>query len=126
MPLQIAVAIIWHQGRVLVGRRSPHRHAPNKDEFPGGKVEPGESAEQAACRECNEETGIDVRVLRLRTKLIHDYPDRQLEIFFFDAEPIDQQLRGLAAGYRWVEPAELARLDFPEANRPVLDSLVAP
>ena len=60
--IQVAAGVLWHEGRVLLGER---RRPPGRWEFPGGKVEPGESAPQCLVRELREELGIEVRVGRL-------------------------------------------------------------
>ena len=59
--VQVAIAILLHQGKVLVGWRQAEQHQGNKHEFPGGKVEAGETPEQACRREVLEEVGIDIQ-----------------------------------------------------------------
>jgi mutator protein MutT len=93
-------------------------------EFPGGKCEPGESAEAATRRECLEETGLEVEIGSLRRVVHHDYPHALVELFYFncetrrpDAEPDP------ASGFRWVPAAELSSLTFPESNGPILTAL---
>ena len=73
-PLQIAVAVVTHGDRVLVGRRAANaEHAAGLHEFPGGKVEPGESPSAAAVRETLEEAGLSIRIGPL---LVHISPGK--------------------------------------------------
>ena len=59
----IAVGLIWHEGRLVVGRRSAEQTLGGYDEFPGGKCEPGEEPSSAVIRECFEETGLRVTLI---------------------------------------------------------------
>lgn len=118
----IAVAIVRDGTRVLVGQRPEHVPLAGYWEFPGGKVESGESPEQAAVRECHEETGLDVRVIRLLERREHTYDHGSVALHFFLCE-----LSGAAdipqAPYRWIDGEQLGSLRFPEANRAVLELL---
>jgi 8-oxo-dGTP diphosphatase len=73
-------------GRVLISQRPAGKHMAGYWEFPGGKVAPGESAEQALARELTEEIGVSVRHCHPLLQLRHDYPDRviELEVFLVD------------------------------------------
>ncbi len=121
---QIAVAVVLRGQRVLVGRRGPEGPLPGKAEFPGGKILPGETPPEAACRECREETGLEVEVLRPLRVVRHRYDHGELELHFLLARPLPGQgePRG---GFAWVPCGELAGLDFPEANAAVLQWLHA-
>lgn len=119
--MEIAVGIIHSSGRVLVGRRPANAVLGGRDEFPGGKVEADESAEQAVVRECREETGLNVRVLRLRAEVEHCYDHGNLRLHFYDCEIAEPQVP--RPPFRWVELAELATLRFPPANDAVVKSL---
>ncbi len=93
-------------------------------EFPGGKCEPEESPEQAARRECAEETGLAVVVRRLRRVISHRYPHGHVELHYFDCETESPDAEPeLATGFRWVPAPDLPGLPFPEANEPILIEL---
>lgn len=121
-PNCIAVAIVIRDGKVLIGRRPEHVPLGGLWEFPGGKVGPGESAADAAVRECLEETGVKVRVERERMVVDHDYDYGNVRIHFFDAVPLEPD-RQPASPFRWVEIRALDRYAFPAANQRVVAQL---
>lgn len=127
-PLHVAVGVIADQsGRVLIARRPQHVHQGGLWEFPGGKVEAGESVVEALHRELDEELGVRMLHARPLIKIKHCYPDR---VVLLDVWRIDD-FAGQAWGregqdVRWVDPAELIEYDFPEANRPIISAAVLP
>ena len=116
----IAVAVVVHEGHVLVGRRSCHAlEAAGLDEFPGGKLEAGETVAEAAARECLEETGIAVRVTDRSFGIASAQQSPPLMIIFRWATPIDPATRPTPP-FAWIPIGQLAELNFPEANAAVL------
>jgi mutator protein MutT len=122
---QIAIAVVEHDDRFLVGRRPPNVPLPGLWEFPGGKLQTGETAEAAAARECLEETGLAIQVGAEFPAVEHDYAHDRVELHFFHCTPIDPA-RPPREPFRWIPAAELAKLDFPPANRAILDRIVPP
>jgi 8-oxo-dGTP diphosphatase len=120
--VQVVAAVIRRAGRILITRRHGHAERGGQWEFPGGKVEPGESEEGALRREILEELGCDVAVGRLLARTEHRYPDLAVELAFFACEiPAGTEPRLIgAAAMHWAEPDRLADHDFCEADRPVL------
>ncbi len=123
--LQIAVAIVMHDGRVLVGQRdSLAENAAGLHEFPGGKVEPGESPAAAAARETLEEAGIVVRVGVMLDAATGSARSGRIDILFFEAAPLDPTALPRPP-FAWVPIAGLANLSFPPANDHLIRRLMA-
>jgi 8-oxo-dGTP diphosphatase len=120
----VGIAVVEHRGRYLVGIRGPGP-LEAKAEFPGGKCQPGESAAQAAVRECLEETGLAVSIVDLLMRRKFTYDHGTVELQFWLCRPAPRaEVQDVHQGFRWVPQTELASLDFPEANKPVIDVLV--
>ncbi len=107
--IEVTAAIIERDGLVLIARRPPGGRHPGCWEFPGGKVEPGETSQKCLAREMAEEMGVGIEVGELLAKGYHAYPDITIELFAFrcvivSGEPADV---GCSA-HRWVRPADLA------------------
>ncbi|HLD64471.1 MAG TPA: Nudix family hydrolase [Pseudomonas sp.] len=121
-PVHVAAAVIRGlDGRILIARRGDAQHQGGLWEFPGGKVEDGESVSAALARELHEELGIRVEATRPLIQVRHDYPDKRVlldvwEVSAFSGEPHGAEGQPLA----WVTPRELADYDFPAANQPVV------
>jgi 8-oxo-dGTP diphosphatase len=119
----IAVAVVVRHGCVLVGRRSENApEAAGLDEFPGGKVEAGESPASAAARECLEESGIVVRIDGLLHRASGVATHGPLEILFFAASALDDREEPLVP-FAWIPITELAGRCFPPANARVVELL---
>jgi len=120
----IAVAVVEHDGRFLVGLRPPGKPLTGLSEFPGGKVHSGETPAEAAERECREETGLSIVVGRPQRVVEHDYPHGRLILHFFRCTLTEPEGRTTPnEPFRWVGRDELAGLEFPEANRSLLEAL---
>lgn len=119
MPTPIAVAVVEHQGKFLVGRRPEGVALAGLWEFPGGKVRPGETPAAAARRECLEETGLDVVVGAPYPEVVQQYDHDRVHLHFFACSLVDKRVP-TPEGYRWVAPSELAKYEFPRANEGLL------
>ena len=82
---EVVAALIWDGERFLACRRPPNKARGLKWEFAGGKVEPGETKEQALVRECREELGITVSVGEVFMEVLHEYPDLTVHLTLFNA-----------------------------------------
>jgi len=120
----IAIAVVQKAGSVLVGVRPEGKPLAGYWEFPGGKVQPGESPAAAAVRECLEETGVAVTVECLLMRLSFGYEHDTVDLHFFLAVPTDREAAP-RAGFEWVSIDRLATLRFPPANAPVIERLLA-
>jgi 8-oxo-dGTP diphosphatase len=119
----IAVAVVRRSGHVLIGPRPPDVPLAGFWEFPGGKVQQGESPEVAAVRECREETGLEIRVEAPCEEVVFAYPHGRLRIYFFPSRPLGEPAVPRAP-FRWVPLSELTGYPFPPANQSVLDRLL--
>ncbi len=125
MITQVAVALVAQNGCYLVGRRGPDGPLAGYFEFPGGKCEPGESPANCAVRECLEETGLKVDVIRLRCDFQHTFPYGTVHLHFFDCRPLPEtDSEKLDPRFGWVPRDDLGAYRFPEANESVVAELI--
>jgi 8-oxo-dGTP diphosphatase len=122
-----AAAIFDDQGRVLISQRPAHVHQGGLWEFPGGKLEPEETAAHALRREIHEELGITVQAARPLIRVVHDYSDKAV---LLDVWRVDN-FAGKPAGcegqaIEWVDVGKLGDYSFPEANTPIIKAVCLP
>ena len=115
--LVVVAAVLERGGRVMLCQRLPDVHSALKWEFPGGKLEPGESPEAALARELREELGIRVAVGRVKDVVLHRYPDRDVLVLFYgcalvEGEPETLECNAIA----WATPAALSGYDLAGAD----------
>ncbi|WP_062534994.1 Nudix family hydrolase, partial [Mizugakiibacter sediminis] len=115
------------EGRVLLAQRPPGRHQAGRWEFPGGKVEPGESAHAALARELREELGIEAQGFEPLIAVPWRYPEKTirleaLRVAAWTGEPHPHD----AAALRWAPPREIDAATMPPADRPLLAALRLP
>ncbi|KNC94273.1 8-oxo-dGTP diphosphatase MutT [Trabulsiella odontotermitis] len=125
--LQIAVGIIRNpQGEIFITQRAADAHMANKWEFPGGKIEEGETPEQAVRRELAEEVGIEAATPVFFDKLEYQFPDRHITLWFWLVENWQGEPWGKEGQPgRWVAQKALQADAFPPANEPVIAKLLA-
>lgn len=122
--LPIALVVVVRGRRVLVARRPDDaEHLPGHWEFPGGKVEDGESPDTAARRELAEETGLTAGALEPLTTTVYDYPDRRLRFHVYLARDPEGEPDTSGRPWAWRAPDELDPTAFPPANAPILRAL---
>lgn len=122
--IPVVTGIIKKDGKVLLGLRPRGESLEGHWEFPGGKINQGESPEQALVRELQEELGIDAEVGELKIAHTHSYGERGVlliffEVLFWKGEPKTLYHEKL----HWASPEELGTLPIPEANRLILNRL---
>ena len=107
--------------QILIAKRPDHVHQGGLWEFPGGKLEPGESVEEGLRRELKEELDIDVRQARPLIRIYHDYPDKSVLLDVWRVESYSGQPHGRERQLiEWLETEKLSTRDFPVANQPIL------
>jgi 8-oxo-dGTP diphosphatase len=120
----VVAALIEERGRILLSRRRPDQSLPNCWEFPGGKVEPGESPESALVREIEEELGCRVAVGAIFEVVFHAYPDLDLYMLVYRCQitagvPVPRQV----AAVDWFDPRVIPTLSLPPADYPLAERL---
>lgn len=122
-PIVVLAGVIERDGRFLVTRRLAHTHLPGVWEFPGGKCEADESHEACLQRELLEELDVRADVGRELLTTEHSYPTRTVRLHFRHCHLHGDPKPALGQEMRWVTPAELRTLEFPPADRELIDLL---
>jgi 8-oxo-dGTP diphosphatase len=122
--VDVVAGILWRGGRFLAVERPQGRPRAGFWEFPGGKIEQGETPEQALARELKEELGVDVRDFCFWRSVEHAYEDLAVRLRFFHVTGFAGEPQGLE-GHRlaWLRCDEALRLRFLEADRPLVADL---
>lgn len=125
--LQVAVGIIRNADQeVFLAQRQAGSHMAGKWEFPGGKIEAGETAEQALVRELQEETGIEATKYMPFDTAVHTYENLQVTLNFFLVEEWHGEPFGKEGqAYQWIRQQDLVADHFPPANQQLVTRLVA-
>ena len=119
----IGIAIVEHNGNFLVGTRGEDVALAGYAEFPGGKCKPDEGAADCACRECFEETGIEVEAIEQFDRLTFTYEHGTVDLSFWLCRP--KSSTEAQPPFEWVNAPELGKRRFPEANHSVIERLIA-
>lgn len=121
---QVVAALIRQNNRFLICRRPPHKTRGLLWEFVGGKVEKGETKQQALMRECMEELAVKVRVDDVYMQLVHEYPDMTVELTLFNAAIVEGEPQLLEhSEIRYISVDEIDRFDFCPADVEILKKL---
>ena len=122
-----AAAIVDGQGQVLLAQRLAHLHQGGKWEFPGGKFEPGETAEQALLRELHEELDITVHDYQPLIRLVHHYPEKSVRLHVFTVTRFSGLPKGKEGqALQWADISRLRSFQFPDANYPIVSAVQLP
>lgn len=122
--LEVTAAIIRRDGKILICQRPANKNCGLLWEFPGGKIEAGETGEQCIIRECQEELSVTLSVERKLTDIVPEYPDRTMHLHFYICE--------IAAGsliltehnnLAWVDNVEILDYNFCPADKKMLDKI---
>ena len=120
--VEVVGGIIRRDGRYLLGKRPLGKAQGGHWEFIGGKIEPGETPEQALARECREEIALPIVNAKIRTSVTHEYPEKTIHLTLIDCEPA-QGAEPTAlehAELGWFTPDEMKSLDFCPADAELL------
>ena len=122
----VVAALIWEGDRFLACQRPAHKARGLLWEFVGGKVEPGESREEALIRECREELDITIAPRDIFLTVIHEYPDLTVRLTLFNASIVSGTPKLLEHNdLRWITVQEIDSLEFCPADEEILKKLKA-
>ena len=122
--VEVVAALVWDNGKFMICQRPAHKARPLLWEFVGGKVEPGETKEQALIRECQEELAITLNVGDVFMDVVHEYPDINIHLTLFNATIADGVPQLIEHNdIKWILPAEIPNYDFCPADEEILVKL---
>lgn len=120
--IAVVAALIVRDGKLMIAQRPAGKHMAGRWEFPGGKIEKGETPERALERELFEELGVRTETGRIYHAIHHSYPEKDILLLFYrsrltegEPQPIEE------ADIRWIEEAEIRDFDWAEADAPLID-----
>ncbi len=121
----VAAEICNDHGEYLITQRLPHAAMPLLWEFPGGKVEPGETDAEALVREIREELDVEIEVVGTSVSTVRDYGAYCIDFHSLRTRLLSGSLQRIGVwDFRWVKPADLAQYRFPPADRETIDRLL--
>lgn len=122
--VEVVAALIWDKEKFLICQRPKNKARALLWEFVGGKVEQGETKEQALIRECKEELNITLNVGDVFMEVVHEYPDISVHLTLFNATIIDGVPQKLEHNdIKWITSAEIPNYDFCPADKEILKKL---
>jgi len=125
--IEVAVGVLFNaDGQVLIGQRVVKDDYYQKWEFPGGKLELGESAKEALTREFSEEIGIQVTQCEDLMLLEHNYPDRHVRLYVQVIKAFEGEITAMEGqALKWVELGQLSEIDFLKGNQAIVEKLLS-
>ena len=122
--MEVVAALIWDSGKFLICRRPPHKARGLLWEFAGGKIEAGESPEEALIRECREELGIGISVGNIYMDVYHKYPDISIHLRLYTAKIVEGTPQLLEhCELKWITPGDIEKYCFCPADETILAKL---
>ena len=123
--VQVAAALIFDKGKIFATKRgaSPYPYVAHKFEFPGGKIEQGESGETAVARELQEELNMQVKVGSLYAKHTFEYPDFIITLSLYECEMLSEFTLNEHESYAWIAPKDLNEDEWAPADADILGTL---
>ena len=119
--IEVVAALIWQGDKFMICQRPAHKARGLLWEFVGGKVEPGETKEQALIRECREELAVTLAVGDIFKDVVHEYPDLTVHLTLFNATIAEGEPQRLEQNdIQWITPREIPTYDFCPADEEIL------
>lgn len=124
MITDVVAALIWENNKFMICRRPPDKARALLWEFVGGKVEPGESKEQALKRECREELDVEIEVGEVFAEVLHEYPDIHIRLTLFNSRITRGEPKLLEhVAIKWIRTDEIDQYEFCPADKDILEML---
>ena len=121
---EVVAALIWDNDKFMICQRPAHKARGLLWEFVGGKVEPGETKEQALIRECQEELAVTLSVGDVFMDVVHEYPDLTVHLTLFNATIAEGEPQNLEHNdIKWITPREIPNYDFCPADETILNEI---
>ena len=121
---EVVAALIWDKDKFMICQRPAHKARGLLWEFVGGKVESGETKEQALVRECREELAVTISVGEVFMDVTHEYPDLTVHLTLFNATIAEGKPQKLEHNdIKWITPSEIPNYEFCPADVEILESL---
>ena len=119
--IEVVAALIWDNDRFMICQRPENKARGLLWEFVGGKVEPGETYEEALIRECQEELGVVIDPSDVFMDVVHEYPDLTVHLTVFNSEIISGTLKKIEHNdIKWITPADIPNYNFCPADKEIL------
>ncbi len=120
--IAVVAGLIVRDGKLLIARRPSGKHMANRWEFPGGKIERGETPERALERELSEELGVRTETGRVYHVIAHSYPEKDVLLLFYRCRLTEGEPEAIEeAEVRWIGENQLRDFEWAEADAPLID-----
>jgi 8-oxo-dGTP diphosphatase len=121
----VSAAILEHDGKILIAQRKPNAYMGLKWEFPGGKIEENESPRECLAREIKEELDLEIEVGEAFDIVYHRYPEKNVLMLVYKCKLVRGQPKTIDCNdFKWIEPSELEKFDYPAADLPIVQKLI--
>ena len=124
---EVVAALIWKNNKFMICQRPAHKARGLLWEFVGGKVEPGETKEQALIRECREELAVMLAVDDVFMDVVHEYPDLTVHLTLFNANIAEGEPQKLEHNdIKWITPSQIYNYEFCPADEEIIEKIMHP
>jgi len=122
--IEVVAGVIYKDNKFLIAKRNMKKAQGGLWEFPGGKIEPGETAKEALRREIQEELNAKIEVTDYIDEVIHHYPEKDVKLKFYKATLLSEKIELLEhEDYRWITKEEKDKFEFAEADKAILEKI---
>ena len=124
---EVVAALIWENNKFMICQRPAHKARGLLWEFVGGKVESGETKEQALIRECKEELDVLLSVDDIFMEVTHEYPDITVHLTLFNATLVEGEPQKLEHNdIKWITPSQIYNYEFCPADEEIIEKIMHP